>query len=95
MSCAPGPPDEAGEARCILLGDAGDFLRVQPITWQSAAFYRYRIYVAPRSLLSRVDPTKDFVAVDVFALEDATLWEPADQAIRRAVADLGANPFRP
>ena len=37
MSCAPGPPGETGEKRCILLSDGNDFIRVQPITWQSAA----------------------------------------------------------
>jgi hypothetical protein len=95
MSCAPGSSGEADETRCILLSEAGDFIRVQPITWQSEAFFMYRVYLAPRSLFARVDPTKDFAAIDVFALDDAALWVPADQAIRRAVTDLGANPFRP
>jgi hypothetical protein len=95
LSCAPGSSGEADETGCILLSGEADFIRVQPITWQSAAFFMVRVYVAPRSLFARVDPTKDFVAVDVFALGDAALWGPADQAIRRAAAELGARPFRP
>jgi hypothetical protein len=94
MSCAPGPPGKTGEKRCILLSDGNDFIRVQPITWQSAAFFMYRVYVAPGSLFARLDPTKDFVAVDLFALSDAALWGPADRAIRSAAAGLGARPFR-
>jgi hypothetical protein len=95
MSCAPGSSDEAGETRCISLSKEGDFIRVQPITWQSAAAYMYWIYVAPRSPFARVDLAKDFVAIDVFGPENTLLWQPADQAIRRAGAELGARPFHP
>jgi len=94
ISCAPGSPGRIGEKRCILLNEEA-FIRVQPITWQSAAFFMYRVYIAPDSLCARVDPTKDFVAIDVFALNDAALWGPADQAIRSAATALGAMPFRP
>ena len=95
MSCAPGTADKAGETRCILLSQEDDFIRVQPITWQSAAFFMYRVYIAPDSLFARVDPTRDFVAIDVFALNNAALRGPADQAIRSAATALGARPFRP
>jgi hypothetical protein len=95
MSCAPGSSGEADETRCILLSEAGDFIRVRPITWQSEAAYTYRIYVASRSLIARVDPAKDFVAVDVFGPDDTVPWQPVDQAIRSAAAELGARPFRP
>jgi hypothetical protein len=95
ISCAPESSGEADETRCILLSDEADFIRVQPITWQSAAFFMYRVYIAPDSLFARVDPTKDFVAIDVFALGDGALWAPADQAIRSAASELGARPFRP
>ena len=94
ISCAPASPGRIGEKRCILLNEEA-FIRVQPITWQSAAFFMYRVYVAPDSLFARVDPTKDFVAIDVFALDNAALWRPADRAIRSATAELGARPFRP
>jgi hypothetical protein len=95
MSCAPGTADKPGETRCILLSQEDDFIRVQPITWQSAALFMYRVYIAPDSLFARVDPTRDFVAIDVFALNNAALWGPADQAIRSAATAIGARPFRP
>jgi hypothetical protein len=95
MSCAPGSPDEVGETSCILLSETKDFIRVQPVTWQSEVPFMYRIYVAPRSLFARVDLAKDFVALDVFGPGNAVLWQPVDQAIRDAAAELGARPFRP
>jgi hypothetical protein len=94
MSCAPGLPVEGGETRCILLSEDDDFIRVQPVTWQCEAFFMYRVYVARRSLFARVDPAKDFVAVDVFFPGNAALWQVADGAIRGAVSQLGARPFR-
>ena len=94
MSCAPGSSGETAEMRCILLSE-NDFIRVQPVTWQSAAFYMYRIYIAPRSPFARMDPAKDFIAIDLFGLGDGSQWPAADQAIRRAAAGLGARPFRP
>jgi hypothetical protein len=95
MRCTEGWSDDPEETGCILLDPGGDFVRVMSITWQSAAFYRYRVYVSPRSLLAKVDPTKDFVAMDVFLEQDPGLWDDTDQAIRRAAQDLGAQPFQP
>jgi hypothetical protein len=95
MSCAPGPADHVGDTRCVRLGDQEAFVRVQPVTRQSAAFFMYRVYVAPRSPSARVDPTKDFVAVDVFGLDSSSFWQTVDGTIRRAAVGLGATPFRP
>jgi hypothetical protein len=68
---------------------------VQPITWQSQDFYVYRIYVSARLILAKVDPAKDFVAIDVCLLNEPGLWEIVDRAIRRVAEDIGARPFRP
>jgi hypothetical protein len=95
LRCTEGRSDDPQETGCILLNPGGDFVRVMPITWQSAAFYRYRVYVSPRSLFAKVDPTKDFVAIDVFLGQAPGLWDDTDQALRRAVQDLGARPFQP
>jgi hypothetical protein len=95
MSCSAGSSGKAGETRCILLSEDHDFIRVQPVTWQSAAPYINRIYIAPRLLVARVDPAKNFVALDVFGPGNLILWQPVEQAIRNAAAELGARPFRP
>jgi hypothetical protein len=95
INCAPTPSLASTTRDCILLNEYGDFVRTQPITWQSAAFFMYRVYVAREEGLVTVDPTKDFVALDVFLLEEENLWVVVDQAIRSAAAALGASPFRP
>ena len=95
MRCPPTQAEGSATSDCILLNERGDFVRVQPITWQSAAFYMYRVYVAPEGFRVTVDPTKGFVALDVFVLEEVNLWEAVDQAIRESAAEIGAHPFRP
>jgi hypothetical protein len=95
MTCADGSSDDPDVASCILLSRAGDFMRVLPITWPSAAFHMYRIYVSPRSLFAKVDPVRDFVAIDVYLLQAPGLGEAVDRAIRDAIDHLGARPFRP
>jgi hypothetical protein len=95
ISCSPGLPGSTCGPRCILFGEENEFIQVQPVTWQSAAFFMYRIYVVPRSLLAGVDPAKDFVAVDVISPGNAGLWQAADAAIRSAASELGARPFHP
>ena len=95
VHCTEGRSDDPQGVACILLNQAGDFARVKPITWQSAAFYRYRIYVSPRSLFARIDPSRDFVAIDMFLKEDSDLGDAVVQAIPRAAQELGARPFRP
>jgi hypothetical protein len=95
ISCSTGLAGSTGDRRCILLGEADEFIQVQPVTWQSAAFFMYRIYVTPRSPFARLDPAKDFVAVDVISPDNAALWQAADAAIRSAASELGARPFRP
>ena len=95
MHCVSNQPQNTGMAGCILLDDVDDFIRIQPITWQSAAFFMVRVYIAPRSLLFKVDPTRDFVALDVFIAKDENLWHTVDDAIRAAMKEIGARPFRP
>jgi hypothetical protein len=95
MACtveSPAPPDAE---TCILINRAGDFVRVKPITWQSAAFFMYRIYVSPPSLSNRIDPTRDFVAIDVYLMQEPGLFQDVDQAIYDAADHLGAKPFQP
>ena len=95
LACREGGSDDPEATACILLDQSGDFVRVLPVTWQSAAPYMYRIYISPRSLFARVDPAKDFVAIDVYLLQEPGLWEPVAQAIGDAADHLGARPFRP
>ena len=95
MRCASTQPLPSKTSDCILLNDHGDFVRVQVVNWESAAFYMYRIYVAPEGLFVEVNPTKDFVALDVFLLEEENLWVGVDQAIRKSAIEIGARPFSP
>lgn len=93
MRCATAQPHPS-TPDCILLNASGDFVRTQTITWQSAAFYMYRLYVLPVGRAD-VDPTRDFVAMDVFLQQEHGLWDAVDRAIRRSAVALGARPFRP
>jgi hypothetical protein len=95
MRCTPGQPVDPQVASCLLLNPAGDFARVQPVTWQSAAFYMYRIYVIPRTLFARVDLSKDFVAVDLFLMQETGRWDEIVQAVQEAAQELGARPYEP
>jgi len=95
LKCVPGELVDPVKAACLLLNSHGDFIRVQPVTWESAAFYMYRIYVLPRSIFARVDPTKDFVAIDVFLMQEPGLWQTVADAILAASEDLKARPFQP
>jgi hypothetical protein len=95
LSCTEGEPVEPNEAACLLLNLEGDFLRVQPVTWQSEAFYMYRIYVLPRSIFAGVDPAKDFVAIDVYLFQEPGLWKNVADAIHATSDELGARPFQP
>lgn len=95
MRCAPTQLQSPTDTRCILINQHDDFIRAQAITWESAAFYMYRLYVAPKSLFARVNPAKDFVALDTFLLQEEALWEVVDAAIRAACAQTGARPFHP
>jgi hypothetical protein len=95
LRCTPGPVLLPRDSRCIRLNERGDFVRAQAVTWQSAAFYMYRVYVAPKALFARVDPARNFVGVDVFILEEAALGQVVDEAIRDAARRMGARPFHP
>jgi hypothetical protein len=95
MQCNEGLTDEPEGDMCILLNQSGDFITLSPITWQSAAFHMYRIFVAPRSIFVRVDPTKDYVAIDVFLMNEPELWESVHKAIQNAAKSLGARSFKP
>lgn len=94
MRCATAQPHPS-TTDCILLNASGDFVRTQSITWQSAAFYMYRVYVVPAGTPAPVDPSKGFVAVDVFLQGEPGLWDAVNRAIRASAAALGARPFRP
>ncbi len=95
MRCTGADTQGTQAEDCILLNQAGDFVRVQPITWESEAFYMYRIYVSPRLIFVRIDPAKDFVAIDVYLMHEPDLWEAVDHAIRTMADEIGARPFRP
>jgi hypothetical protein len=95
MDCVPDPDLAGSEFDCIRLNEPGDFVRSQAITWESAAFFMYRIYIVPRGPFARVDPAKDFVALDVFLMEEVDLWETVDGAVRQAAVEAGGKPFRP
>ena len=95
LQCMPGEPVDPDQPACLLLNQDGDFIRVLPITWQSQAFYMYRIYVLPRSLFARVDLSKDFVAVDPFLFQEPGLSDGVAQAIYNTTDELGARPFQP
>lgn len=93
MRCGTAQP-HTSKTDCILLNASGDFVRTQAITWQSAALYMYRIYVLPVGR-PEVDPTRDFVAMDVFLQKEFDLWDAVDRAIRASATALGARPFHP
>lgn len=95
LLCEPGAPAGAGAVRCLRLDGRGAFLRVQPVTWPSAAFFMFRIYVLPEGAGRRVDPARDFVAVDVYTGQDGALREAVWAAVRSAAADVGAEPYSP
>ncbi len=94
IDCASDQAPPSKTSDCILLNEHGDFVRAQAITWESAAFYMYRIYVAEKGRSVTVNPAKDFVALDVFVFEEPNLWHAVDQAIRTVLVDLGARPNR-
>jgi len=95
MRCAEGEPDGPEQQACIGLNREGDLIRVSPITWLSAAFHMYRIYVLPRSITARVDPAKDYVAIDVYLMSEPSWWQAMDEAIGAAAGKVGARPFHP
>ncbi|MGD2253254.1 MAG: hypothetical protein PVF70_10120 [Anaerolineales bacterium] len=85
----------ATDTPCILLNELGDFIKTDAITWESARFYMYKVYVAPKSIFARVNPVKDFVAIEVSVFEELDLWQVVEEAIRGAAAKIGARPFHP
>lgn len=82
----------SGEA-CLALNGAGDYLRVQSVTWESEAFHMYRIYVIPDEVFVTFDPVTDYVAVDVILQSDSIAWEPIQAGIELAAQELGARPI--
>jgi hypothetical protein len=90
-----GEDEPNAQEDCILLNQGGDFIRISPVTWQSAAFHMYRLYVAPRGLFVRVDPTQGYVAIDVFVQEEPDSWPAVQEAIEAAAGAIGARPFQP
>jgi hypothetical protein len=94
MRCTAGHP-AATDTPCILLNELGDFIKTDAITWESARLYLYKVYVAPKSIFARVNPVKDFVAIEVSVFEELDLWQVVEEAIRGAAAEIGARPFHP
>lgn len=93
-ACAqPFAPVE-GALPCISLNADGDFVRVQPVTWQTQAAYMYIFYFAPTASGS-IDPTRDFVAVDVFLQHQPEIFPIVEAAIQSAAHRVDAVPFRP
>jgi hypothetical protein len=90
-----GEDEPNGQESCILLNQGGDFIRISPVTWQSAAFHMYRLYVAPMGLFVRVDPTQGYVAMDVFVQAEPDSWPVVQEAIEEAAGAIGARPFQP
>jgi len=80
---------------CLILDGEGSFIRLQVIDWESAAFYAYRVYLVPDRFFYKVNPAKDFVALDFFLLDALGPWEGIDHAIRMAARDVGARSYRP
>lgn len=78
---------------CILLNQAGDFVQVTPISYQSAAFHMIRIFVQSGS--GEVDFTRDYVAVDVYLMHEPGLWAEVMTAIANAARGVGAQSYQP
>ncbi len=95
LRCAPAEAAGSPPADCLLLNEHDDFVRAQAITWESAVFSMYRVYVAPRNGLARVNPVRDYVALDIMVFEEQDLWEAIDEAIRESAVGIGARPFQP
>jgi len=95
MRCTTGQMQSSTDTHCILLNEQGDFIRVQIVTWESAAFYMYRVYVAPKSFFARVNPAKNFVGLDVFIFEEEALSRMVEESIRDAAKEIGARTFLP
>jgi hypothetical protein len=96
MSCAPGtlPPQGREPERCLLLSPKGSFVRLRAITWQSAAACEFALYVRPRVLLRRIDTTRDYVAVDLYAIGEPWLDVAGADLVTAALESLGARPLR-
>ncbi|MGC9399961.1 MAG: hypothetical protein ACP5HM_12610 [Anaerolineae bacterium] len=94
MHCAVEDASTSTSATCILLGESGDFIVIRPITYETAAFYPYRVYVSPRSPFLSLNPAEDFVALWP-VVQEQDLRLNVDQAIRAAAVGMGAYPFQP
>lgn len=93
-ACAqPFAPVE-GALPCISLNDGGDFIRLQPVTWQTQAAFMYLFYFAPTGS-GTIDPTRDFIAVDVFLQHQPDSFPVVEAAIQSAALKVGAGPFKP
>ena len=95
MHCIPDALAGGDGDPCILLSDRDDFVRLQAVTWPSAAAHRLAIYVLSNALFARVDPVQNYVALDIFTFSDYGLGERTDAVIRKALGDLPAKEYRP
>jgi hypothetical protein len=94
LSCVQNVAADENASPCILLDEAGDFVHLQAITWQSQVFFMYRFYFTP-SQRQALDPTQNFVALDPMLQATPSLYEPVQAAIQSASKSVGAVPFNP
>jgi len=95
LDCSATAAPAEGEDLCLSLNEGGDFIRIKVVTWQSQIFFKYKVYLLPRSILARVDPSQNFLAVDAYLFAEPDNWEAVDSAIRSAAGKIGARPYRP
>jgi len=94
MKCIPGEQLEGIPVECISLDNTGAFIRVEPVTWETARFYMFRIFIHTNPG-SEITPAKNFVGLDIFSDTKPEIWEKTTRAVRQAVKDIGAVPYQP
>jgi hypothetical protein len=94
LECLPSG-SSVSDQTCLLIDDDGDYLQVSAVTWQSEAYHMFRVYVVADEWFVSYDPTKDYVAVDVFVEQGEAAWQRARLGIERAVEAMGGRPIAP
>ncbi len=82
-----------GALPCIVLNNQGDFIRLQAVTWQTQAAFMYLFYFAPAHGAA-IDPTRDFIAVDVLLEHQPGTFASVAAAVQSAALGMGAVPYR-
>jgi hypothetical protein len=94
LGCAQPFAPVPGALPCIGLDAGGDFIQLQAVTWQTEVAFMYVFYFQP-SDRAQVDPTRDFVALNVFVAHDPSIYAGVDAAVQSAAEEAGAVPYRP